>query len=225
MLADVAVALDAAAHHGIVHRDVKPANVFLAPDGSAKLGDFGIARAANPALFRTAAGMLIGTPAYMSPESIQGEREPDRHGDDYSFAVMAYEMLVGVLPFRGEGLSLLGQHGFATPRSPLEIHPTFPAAAADALLAGLVKDPDRRLPAIALAGALRAMPAEAWTGVTPLGPGVPGDRCHHLLPCRARARGGHPHHDPDRARGPAPDPAAPSPPRRCLSRGGRTRRA
>lgn len=173
ILTDVAVALDAARRHGIVHRDVKPANVFLAPDGSAKPGDFGIARAADPALFRTAAGVLIGTPAYLPPEAIQGERAPDHHGDDYSFAVMAYEMLVGVLPFRGEGLSLLGQHGFATPRSPSEIHPDFPAPAAGALLQGLVKDPDARLPAMALAAALREIPTTAWDEVTPLAPEFP----------------------------------------------------
>lgn len=117
--------------------------------------------------------MLIGTAAYLPPEAIAGEREPDRHGDDYSFAVMAYEMLIGVLPFRGEGLSLLGQHGFATPRSPHEIHPRFPGPAADALLTGLLKDPERRLSAMALADALRGIPADAWAGVTPLPPEAP----------------------------------------------------
>ena len=162
ILVDVAAALAAAADRGIVHRDVKPANVFLLAGGAAKLGDFGIARAADPSLFRTAAGMLTGTPAYLPPESLLDGNEPDRHADDYSFAVMAYEMLLGVLPFQGEGLELLGQHGHRPPRPPHEVQPGVPPAAAAALLAGLAKDPFQRLPAVELAARLRTVPASDW---------------------------------------------------------------
>ena len=162
VLADVAAALAAAAARGIVHRDVKPANVFLLPDSRAKLGDFGIARAADTRLFRTADGMLTGTPAYLPPECLLPEYEPHGHGDDYSFAVMAYEMLVGVLPFQGEGLVLLGQHGHRAPAAP-ELHrPGFPPAATEALLAGLAKEPAGRLPAVALATRLAAVPEGDW---------------------------------------------------------------
>lgn len=162
VLADVAAALAAAAERGIVHRDVKPANVFLLPDSRAKLGDFGIARAADTRLFRTADGMLTGTPAYLPPECLLPEYEPDGHGDDYSFAVMAYEMLVGVLPFQGEGLVLLGQHGHRAPAAP-ELHrPGFPPAATEALLAGLAKEPAGRLPAVALAARLATVPEGDW---------------------------------------------------------------
>ncbi|MDQ3732832.1 MAG: serine/threonine protein kinase, partial [Actinomycetota bacterium] len=162
ILTDVAEALAAAAAVGIVHRDVKPANVFLLPGGRAKLGDFGISRIADAGVFRTRDGQVTGTPAYMAPESVTGERDPDSHADDYAFAVMAYEVLVGQRPFQGEGLAVLGQHGFVTPPSPTEVLEAFPPTAADALLAGLDKDPTRRLPARELAARLRSVPAEAW---------------------------------------------------------------
>lgn len=162
ILDDVAIALDAAAAVGIVHRDVKPANVFLLSGGRAKLGDFGIARIADAGIFRTQDGVLTGTPAYMAPETMQPEHVPDSRADDYAFAVMAYEMLLGRLPFLGEGLSLLGQHGFVTPASPEQVLPGFPPAAAAALLGGLEKDPARRLTARALVDRLEAVPPEAW---------------------------------------------------------------
>ena len=162
ILDDVAQALGAAAAVGIVHRDVKPANVFLLAGGRAKLGDFGIARIADPGVFRTRDGMLTGTPAYLAPESLLPGHQPESSTDDYGFAVMAYEMLVGQLPFRGEGLSLLGQHGFVAAASPVQIVPGFPADAAEALLAGLSKDPSVRLPAGQLVARLRLVPAAAW---------------------------------------------------------------
>ncbi len=162
ILSDVAEALAAAAAVGIVHRDVKPANVFLLPGGRAKLGDFGISRIADAGVFKTRDGQVTGTPAYMAPESVTGERDPDSHADDYAFAVMAYEVLVGQRPFQGEGLAVLGQHGFVTPPSPMEVLGAFPPAAADALLGGLEKDPARRLPARELAGRLRSVPIDEW---------------------------------------------------------------
>lgn len=162
VLGDVAAALAAAADAGVVHRDVKPANVLVQPGGRAKLGDFGIARAADPRLFRTADGMLTGTPAYLPPEVLDPAYEPDRHGDDYSFAVMAYEVLVGELPFRGDGLVLLGQHAHRPPGDPRQQREGFPADAATALLEGLAKDPARRLSAMALVDRLRAVPTAAW---------------------------------------------------------------
>ena len=162
ILTDVADALAAATAVGIVHRDVKPANVFLLPGGRAKLGDFGISRIADAGVFRTRDGQVTGTPAYMAPESVTGDREPDSHADDYAFAVMAYEVLVGQRPFQGEGLAVLGQHGFVTPPSPTEVLEAFPPVAADALLGGLAKDPASRLPARELAARLRSVPVEAW---------------------------------------------------------------
>lgn len=190
VLSDVADALAAAAERGVVHRDVKPANVFLLPDGRAKLGDFGIARVTtDPAVFRTSTGQVSGSPAYMSPESIFGSGEPDARGDDYSFAVMAYEMFVGELPFVADDLpSLLGMHQFAAPRPPGTVVPGFPAAATDALLGGLDKAPANRLPAAALVQRLRAVPSAEWPAAAAAGqPGSPPRAAPTLVRPRAGA--------------------------------------
>ena len=95
--AQVASALEAAHKHSIVHRDVKPANIMIAADGSAKLMDFGIARL--PDGLRTKTGMLFGSPSYVAPEQIIGN-PVDGRSDVFSLGVVLYEMLAGVLPFR-----------------------------------------------------------------------------------------------------------------------------
>ncbi len=199
-LADVADALGAAASVGIVHRDVKPANVFLLSGGRAKLGDFGISRIADAGVFRTRDGQVTGTPAYMAPESVLSGSEPDSHADDYAFAVMAYEVLVGQRPFLGDGLAVLGQHGFVIPPSPVEVLTSFPPTAAEALLSGLDKDPTRRLSARELVARLRSVPAGAWppppppsssgqsAGATVLGQTVP--RLSAPLPVPSTRRSG-----------------------------------
>jgi hypothetical protein len=163
-LSDVADALTAGATHGIAHRDVKPGNVFVLPDGHAKLGDFGLARVvSDPSVFRTSDGSSIGTPAYFPPETGQGLSEPDARSDAYSFAVMAYEVLTGRLPYEGLGaVAMIAAHWTQEPPAPTDLVPGFPAAASDALLAGLSKDPaSRPLPA-ELVRRLAAVPASAW---------------------------------------------------------------
>ncbi len=163
VLADVAAALDYAAGRGVVHRDVKPANVFVLPSGRAKLGDFGIARMADDqSAFRSRAGAVNGTPAYIAPEQLSGETDLSRC-DAYSFAVMTYELLTGDYPYQAEGaVAMLAAHLVATPRSPADLVPGFPPAAASPLLAGLAKDPAARLAPSALVAALAAVDAEAW---------------------------------------------------------------
>jgi serine/threonine-protein kinase len=92
----VAAALQAADAQGIVHRDLKPQNILLAADGTAKVTDFGIARAAEFASM-TATGMVMGTPSYMSPEQARGERV-DIRSDLYSLGVVLFQMLTGRVP-------------------------------------------------------------------------------------------------------------------------------
>jgi serine/threonine-protein kinase len=118
----LASALDYAHVRGVIHRDVKPANVMLRresgvidpmlplpPDVEPVLTDFGVARMAN-AEAQTASGTIIGTPAYMSPEQVRGETV-DGRSDIYSLGIMVYEMLSGVLPFDGDSqASILVQH-------------------------------------------------------------------------------------------------------------------
>jgi serine/threonine-protein kinase len=98
-------ALDFAHEAGVVHRDIKPANVMLDSQGRAKLTDFGVARvtdADRTNAERTQAGTMVGTPAYMSPEQIQGQRV-DRRSDIFSAGIILYQFLTGQKPFTGEG--------------------------------------------------------------------------------------------------------------------------
>ena len=103
ILAQTAAALDYAHQKGIVHRDIKPANIMIAADGTAKITDFGIAKITTSEQF-TMTGSIVGTPHYMSPEQVQGQAV-DGRSDQFSLAVIAYEMLTGEKPYTGEHLT------------------------------------------------------------------------------------------------------------------------
>lgn len=94
--------LSAAHAAGVVHRDLKPENVMMARDGRVVIMDFGIARARVEDASRTQVGAAIGTPAYMSPEQVQGLEDIDARADIYAFGAMLYELFTGVQPWRGE---------------------------------------------------------------------------------------------------------------------------
>ncbi len=103
VLQQTAIALDYAHQKGIIHRDIKPANIMLDRGGSAKITDFGIAKI-NSTEGYTMTGTIVGTPNYMSPEQVQGV-PVDGRSDQFSLAVVAYEILTGERPFPGEHLS------------------------------------------------------------------------------------------------------------------------
>src|ERR1041384_4163895 len=103
ILGQTAVALDYAHKKGIVHRDIKPANIMITGDGTVKITDFGIAKVTASDQF-TMTGAIVGTPHYMSPEQVQG-RGVDGRSDQFSLAVIAYEILTGEKPYTGEHLT------------------------------------------------------------------------------------------------------------------------
>jgi serine/threonine-protein kinase len=102
ILKEAASALDYAHHHGVVHRDIKPGNIMLRSDGAVKIADFGIAKVISGE-GTTMTGVIMGTPSYMSPEQIEG-RSVDGRSDQFSLAVLAYELLAGERPFRADSL-------------------------------------------------------------------------------------------------------------------------
>jgi putative nucleotidyltransferase with HDIG domain len=149
----IASALATAHEHGIVHRDLKPENVFLLnhPDypDYVKVLDFGIAKLIGPqqanAPHNTVVGMVIGTPAYMSPEQCRGQAELDHRSDIYSLGVMLYEMLTGTVPFRRDTTAdVLLAHVRERPVPPLDLNPKLSRHISDAIVRALDKDPALR---------------------------------------------------------------------------------
>ncbi|MGA7749578.1 MAG: serine/threonine-protein kinase [Gallionella sp.] len=123
--AQVALGLEYAHEHGIVHRDVKPSNIMLVRDGHAKITDFGIARMASSAV-RTQTGMVLGSPKYMSPEQVMG-KDIDQRSDIFSLGVMLYEMLTGQAPFDGENVNaIMYQTLNVIPAPPNSLNPAVP---------------------------------------------------------------------------------------------------
>src|SRR5258705_13717140 len=98
---EAARALEFAHQHGVLHRDVKPENLLLTTDGSTMVADFGIARPWGEMSKLTQSGVVVGTPAYMSPEQAAGERALDARTDVYALGCVLYEMLAGEMPYSG----------------------------------------------------------------------------------------------------------------------------
>jgi serine/threonine-protein kinase len=143
ILAQTGSALDYAHSKGIVHRDIKPANIMLAADGTSKITDFGIAKI-NTAEHLTMTGSIVGTPHYMSPEQVQGQHV-DGRSDQFSLAVIAYEMLTGEKPYTGEHLTTVVYKIVAEDPLPAHrINPSLAGGIEGALRKAMAKKPDAR---------------------------------------------------------------------------------
>src|SRR3954469_14535815 len=168
LVAQAADALHAAHEIGVVHRDVKPGNLLVRPNGTLVLTDFGIARSAGAAQL-TAAGSVLGTASYISPEQAMGE-QATRLSDIYALGVVAYQCLAGRRPFEGENpLEIAMRHVRETP-PPLP--PDVPPPVRAIVERAMAKDPTARWPtASAFAAIARRAAADlAAAGGRPPGP-------------------------------------------------------
>ena len=149
---DLANALSRAHKAGIIHGDVKPANIFVTDDGQIKLGDFGIARFATQV---SGAASLIGTPAYLSPEQIKGETQ-DHRSDIFSVGIVLYQLATGVRPFDGSSVAAVcAQIVAMQPPSPSRHNPALPPEFDRVVMRCLAKNPaDRYASGEALAASL-----------------------------------------------------------------------
>jgi serine/threonine-protein kinase len=135
-------ALDYAHRSNVVHRDIKPGNLVVTPEGQLKILDFGIARLASGDV--THPGRLLGTPNYMAPEQVTGQ-SVDGRADQFSLAVTLYHLLTGERPFNGESITAISyQVVNIMPPPPSRLNPSLPLDADRVLVRALGKDPDGR---------------------------------------------------------------------------------
>jgi serine/threonine protein kinase/Flp pilus assembly protein TadD len=128
---------------GVVHRDLKPGNIMIDKEGNAKIMDFGIARSISVKGI-TGAGVMIGTPEYMSPEQVEG-KEIDQRSDIYSLGIILYEMLTGQVPFEGDTPFTIGvKQKSEIPKDPRSLNAQIPQDLSRLILKCLEKDKERR---------------------------------------------------------------------------------
>ena len=154
LIVRIASALDEAHSRGIIHRDVKPANIVIDTRGEAYLTDFGLVKLADAATALTTESGMIGTPAYMSPEQVEGDLEPDSRSDIYSLGISIFEMLTGEVPYKAKTpTKLMMKHVLDPVPSILADMPDLPAECEQIITRSLAKNRDDRY---ATAGELAA---------------------------------------------------------------------
>jgi serine/threonine protein kinase len=143
ILQQLADALQFAHEHGIIHRDIKPSNVLLAEGMHVYLADFGLVKSGKEQQSLTQTGFMVGTPAYIAPEMMDGSVTPAC--DIYALGVLLYQMLTGRLPFQADTpVAVVWKHVYEKPAPPSTLNPTLSPAIDDVILRSLEKDPDKR---------------------------------------------------------------------------------
>jgi CheY-like chemotaxis protein/tRNA A-37 threonylcarbamoyl transferase component Bud32 len=144
LLWQIGYALQFVHRRGIIHRDIKPSNVLVTADLRAKLSDFGVARVAGLRSSLTIPGCVIGSPAYMAPETFSGA-EPDQVSDVFSLGVVSYELLTGASPFQGDNLpQLVHSVTHDTPLDLRDLAPNLTTAVQDVIMRMIAKTPRDR---------------------------------------------------------------------------------
>ncbi|MDQ2710271.1 MAG: Stk1 family PASTA domain-containing Ser/Thr kinase [Actinomycetota bacterium] len=169
VMADVCAALDFSHRHGIIHRDVKPANVMITTAGAVKVMDFGIARALSDSQNMTQTAAVIGTAQYLSPEQARGEAV-DARSDVYAAGCVLFELLTGEPPFSGDSpVAVAYQHVREDVRQPSEVNPDVGPELDAVVLKAMSKNPANRYQS---AAEMRTDLVRALRGQRPLAPQV-----------------------------------------------------
>ncbi len=161
---DIAIQVGGALHHahqqGIVHRDVKPSNILIDPDGKSLLADFGLVKSLKTPGLLTEPGSMMGTAAYAAPEQLRGEKTVDARSDVYALGIVLYEMVAGRLPFDAEDGTtvLLKKLEERLPPSPRQFRPNLPEEVEQVILKAIAPQSDERYQsAFEMTEALRAI--------------------------------------------------------------------
>jgi serine/threonine-protein kinase len=167
VIVKMAEALEYAHSRGVIHRDIKPSNILLDAEGQPVLADFGIARLAQAESDAnlTAAGTVMGTPAYMAPEQLSGG-QLDARSDIYALGVVLYQLLAGRAPFTGDTMAVVTAHLTKQPQALRELVSDLPPALDAVVLQALAKQPEHRFKSAGVfAQALRSAAADLEPGL------------------------------------------------------------